>query len=71
MEEHRQEDERPLDRHKQRSQRVDHVHAGLKRARPGEHGGIGEQVNDQEGADRNEASQGEQPVDQKLVTGKE
>ena len=71
VKEHWQEDERPLDRHEQRPQRVDHVHAGLERARPGEHGGIREQVDNQKGPDRNEARQREQPVDQKLVTGQE
>ena len=70
VEDHRQKNERPLDRHQQRSQRVDHVHAGLKRPRPAEHRSIREQVNDQKGADWHEPGQREQAVDEKLVTGK-
>ena len=68
MEQHRQKNEGPLDRHKQRPERMDHVHPRLKGPRSTEHRSVGQEVDHQERADGNEPRQREQAVDQKLVT---
>ena len=64
-------DEHPFDGRQDEAQRMDPIDRDLKRRHAVEHRGVGEQVDDQVAADRHQAGQRKQAIDQKLMAREE